>query len=69
MELCLRFSELDIEHWAERYIQCQKLSSRQWEETLIDRKDHIRKCEAMTLDELIVRYFILEVAMSIKASS
>ena len=52
MELCLRFCESEIECWAERYIQCQKLRSRKWEENLIERKNCIQKCKAMTLDEL-----------------
>ena len=52
MDLCLQFCESEIEYWAERYIQCQKLSSRQWEETLIERKNRIQKREAMILDEL-----------------
>ena len=52
MELCLRFCESEIEYWAERYSQCQKVSSRQWEQELIERKDDIQKCKAMTLDEL-----------------
>lgn len=52
MDLCLRFCESEIEHWAGRYVQCQKVSSRKWEKHLIDRKDSIQKCEAMTLDEL-----------------
>ena len=52
MELCLRFCESEIGYWAERYIQCQKVSSQKWEESLIDRKDNIQKCKAMNLDEL-----------------
>ena len=52
MELCLRFCESEIEYWAERYIQCQKVSYRKREQKLIDRKDSIQTCKAMTLDEL-----------------
>ena len=39
MELCLRFCESEIEYWAERYIECQKLSSRKAEHFLIERQD------------------------------
>ena len=52
MELCLRFCESEIEHWVERYTQCQKVSSREWEQNLINRTDSIQKRKAMTLDEL-----------------
>lgn len=52
MDLCLRFPESKIEYWAERYIQCQKLSSRNWEQSLIERKDDIQCKKYMTLDEL-----------------
>lgn len=52
MDLCLRFCESEIEYWAERYIQCQKVSSRKWEQHLIERKKDIRREECMTLDEL-----------------
>lgn len=52
MDLCLRFCESEIEYWADRYVQCQKLRSRKWEQTLIDRKDGIQKRRAMTLCEL-----------------
>lgn len=52
MDLCLRFCESEIEYWADRYVQCQKLRSRKWEQTLIDRKDGIQKRGAMTLCEL-----------------
>ena len=50
MNLCLRESE--IEYWAERYVECQKLSSRQSEQSLIECKNRIQKCEAMALEEL-----------------
>ena len=52
MDLCLRFNESEIRHWAERYRQCQKLRSRQWEQTLIERKGSIQRERCMTLDEL-----------------
>ena len=52
MDLCLRFNESKIRHWAERYTGCQNVRSRQWEETLIKRKDDIQKREEMTLGEL-----------------
>jgi len=47
MQLCLRFCESEIEYWAERYCLCQKLSSREWEQDLIKRKDSIQKYEEM----------------------
>ena len=52
MELCLQFSESDIEHWAERYVDCQPLSARQCEQTLIGRKQSIGRAKCMTLNEL-----------------
>ena len=52
MDLCLRFNESEIKDWAERYRQCQKLRSRQWEQTLIERKGSIQRERCMTLDEL-----------------
>ena len=52
MELCLQFSESDIEHWAARYVDCQPLSARQCEQTLIDRKQSIGRAKCMTLNEL-----------------
>ncbi|MDE0087093.1 MAG: hypothetical protein OXU23_15335 [Candidatus Poribacteria bacterium] len=52
MDLCLRFCESEIEYWAKRYIQCQKLRSRKWEQSLIERKDSIQRENNMTLDEL-----------------
>ena len=52
MDLCLRFCESEIEYWADRYIQCQKLSSRRREQSLIERKGSIQREKCMTLDEL-----------------
>ena len=52
MELCLRFNESEIRHWAERYRECQNLRSRQTEDNLIGREDGIQKRGAMTLGEL-----------------
>jgi len=52
MDLCLRFSESEIEYWAEHYTQCQKVRSRKWEQTLIKRKRNIQSQKCMTLDEL-----------------
>ena len=52
MNLCLRFCESEIEYWAKRYVQCQKLRSQKWEESLIERKFCIQRREYMTLDEL-----------------
>ena len=52
MELCLQFSESDIENWAARYVDCQPLSARQWEQTLIDQKQSIGRAKCMTINEL-----------------
>ena len=52
MGLCLRFLKSDIEHWAGRYVDCQPLARRQFEETLIARKRHIRRANCMTINEL-----------------
>ena len=52
MELCLRFCESEIEYWAERYIECQNLSSRKEEHFLIERKSCIQQKGFMTLKEL-----------------
>ena len=51
MELCLRFCESEIEYWAERYIECQKLSSRKAEHFLIERKICIQRKGFMTLTD------------------
>ena len=52
MELCLQFSESEIEYWAERYIQCQSLRSRKAEDFLIERNICIQRKGFMTLKEL-----------------
>ena len=52
MELCLRFNDSEIRHWAERYTECQNLLSRKNEKNLIGRKICIQRKGFMTLNEL-----------------
>ena len=52
MDLCLRFPESEIEYWAKRYIQCQKLRSRKREKSLIERKNSIQHEGCMSLTQL-----------------
>ena len=52
MDLCLRFNESEIRDWAERYRQCQKMTSRKAEHFLIERKICIQRKGFMTKHEL-----------------